>query len=159
LLEQRSYSGPDDIADAPDTVLTLTVGGTTYEHRAYALGFEEESDDPERAALWGYVELVSQFVSGQPGEVLGPESPFESARYLLRSYVADDLDGFEIEPTVLDWPADAPVRLAEAGECASVPAATFGELFTTATQLTFFVDGGVTYRVAVKPVLPGDAAC
>jgi hypothetical protein len=160
LLEQRTYDGPDNIADAPDTVVTLTVDGVTYEHRAYALGFEGPAGvegDEDRAALQGYVELVSDYVTAQPGDVLGPESAFEPEEYLLRSFVADDLSGFEIEPTIETWPADSSVRLVDAGDCAAVPAAAFGELFTTATQLTFFEDDGVVYRLAVKPGLPGDA--
>ncbi len=159
LLEQRTYDGPTNIADAPDTVVTLTVDGVTYEHRAYALGFDDEQGDADRAALQAYVELVSRFVTGEPGEALGAESAFEPAQYLLRSFVEEDLGGYEIEPTIVTWPADAPVRLVEAADCAAVPAAAFGALFTTATQLTFFSDADVTYRLAVKPALPGDDAC
>lgn len=160
LLEQRTYDGPDNIADAPDTVVTLTVDGVTHEHRAYALGFDDLSGvegDEDRAALQGFVELVSQYVTAQPGEVLGQESAFVPEEYLLRAYIADDLSGFEIEPTIVAWPAEAPIRLADAADCAALPAASFGALFATATQLTFFEDAGVVYRLAVKPALPGDA--
>jgi hypothetical protein len=160
LLEQRTYDGPDNIADAPDTVVTLTVDGVTYEHRAYALGFERASGvegDEDRAALQGFVELVSRYVTAEPGEVLGEEAAFVPEEYLLRSFVADDPSGLEIEPTIVPWPAEVPVRLVDAADCAAVPAATVGELFTTATQLTFFEEEGVVFRLAVKPALPGDA--
>ena len=32
-----------------------------------------------------------------------------------------------------------------------------GDLFAEANQLTFFEQDGVTYRLGVKPLLPGDA--
>ena len=44
LLAEVEYPRNDQIADAPDTVVTITVGGTTYRHQAYALGFDTESD-------------------------------------------------------------------------------------------------------------------
>ena len=55
----------------------------------------------------------------------------------------------------MPWPADAPVRLADAGECAAVPVAQFEPLFADATTLTFFTDADETYLVSVVPQDPG----
>ena len=44
-----------------------------------------------------------------------------------------------------------------AATAVAVPAADVAALFADATQLTFFVDEGVTYQLAVKPQLPGSS--
>jgi hypothetical protein len=49
------------------------------------------------------------------------------------------------------------VRLADASECAGLPAAEVGALFADANQLTFFAEDGITYQLTVKPQLPGDS--
>ncbi len=46
LLQERTFESNMNIADAPDTVVTLTVDGVTYEHRAYALGIGGAETDP-----------------------------------------------------------------------------------------------------------------
>ena len=57
--------------------------------------------------------------------------------------------------TLLPWPADAPVRLADAGVCAEAPAADVESLFAGATTPTFFTDADVTYAVSAVPQYPG----
>ena len=57
----------------------------------------------------------------------------------------------------MEWPADASLRLADAGECATIPTGEVGDLFAGANQLTFFADDGITYQLTVKPQLPGDS--
>jgi hypothetical protein len=162
LLQDREYASPDNIADAPDTVVTINALGETFVHRAYALGLAAGTDggetDPDRMALAGFVADAQALVSGPESDVLGPEAPYDADVYLLRSFPVDDTSGYEVEPTLVDWPADAGVALADAAECATLPADVAVPLFADATQLTFFVDGGVTYRVAVTPQLP-DSSC
>ncbi len=156
LLTEREYPYPTNVADAPDTVVTLTVDGVTYEHRANALGMSGGLDgresDPDRAALAAFVDEALAILTAVPAD-----TPYPAEHYLIRSRPVDDLSGFEIEPTVVDWPADSGVALADASGCVNVPAADFATLFEQANQLTFFTDGGVTYSLAVKPQLPGDA--
>ena len=53
------------------------------------------------------------------------------------------------------WPADAPVRLADADECAEVPVAEFERPVRRRQRLTFFTDADVTYQVSVVPQVPG----
>jgi hypothetical protein len=89
---------------------------------------------------------------------LGEQTIFEADEYGIEALVVDDLSvyGTEgIEPTVVDWPAEATVRLADAATCTVVPASEVGETLETANQLTFFTDAGVTYQVLAKPILPG----
>jgi hypothetical protein len=163
LLADVTYTPPANIADATDTVVTITVGGKTFEHRAYALGHaggpEGGETDEARARLLDFVIAATDLTSAPAGE-LGPEQPYRSDTYMIRASEAGSSettgDGpIDILPTRVDWPADAPVRLAAAGECAEVPTAPFTELFQNANQLTRFVDAGVPYSVAVTPRVPG----
>ena len=48
LLADITYAPNDMVADAPDTVVTITVDGTTYVHRAYALGIDDEHGSGSR---------------------------------------------------------------------------------------------------------------
>lgn len=158
LLTDREYDSPDNIADAPDTVVTIHANGETYVHRAYALGIgggpDGERETGERGELQAFVDAATAgTIDGDP---TGGEQRFEPETYLVRATPVDDLSSYELEPTVLDWPTDVPLVLADAAECAAVPAAAVADLFTDATQLTFFVEDGVTYQLSVRPELPGD---
>jgi hypothetical protein len=156
LLTTRDYTDPTNIADAPDTVVEIAAYGEVYEHRAYALGMGGDETDELRVALAGFVtDVTGDWLNGDNPE-LGPEQAYTSDSFLVRALEVGDYQG-DIEPTVVDWPADSSVRLVDAGECAVVPAAEVSELFAAANQLTFFADGGVTYQVAAKPQLPGDS--
>jgi hypothetical protein len=163
LLADVTYTRPGNIADAADTVVTITVGGETFEHRAYALGLaggpEGGETDEARARLLDFVVAATNLAS-TPSDDVGPDQPYRSDTYLIRSSEArspqNSGDGaIDIVPTRVDWPADAPVRLAAAGECAEVPTAAFSELFQKANQLTQFVDAGVPYSLTVTPRVPG----
>lgn len=154
LLADVEYTNPTNIADAPDTVVEIAANGETFVHRAYALGISDETD-PARAALADFVaQATGDWLYGDNPE-LGPEAPYTSDTFLIRASEVGDYTG-DIEPTVVDWPADASVRLADAGECAAVPAPEVGDLFADANQLTFFAEDGITYQLTVKPLLPGD---
>ena len=161
LLQDVEYVQPDNIADAPDTVVTINVGDATYVHRAYALGMAGGPDggetDPARVALADFIADVQAYVNDPVNAEVSEASTFEAATYLIQSYPVDDTSGYDMEPTFVEWPADVSVRLVNAAECAAIPAAEVSALFADANQLTFFTEGGVTYRVAVKPQLPGDA--
>ena len=158
LLTEREYTDPTNIADAADTVVEITANGETYRHQAYALGLSGDGTETDelRQALADFVaEATGDWLYGENPE-LGPEQPYTSDTYLVRALEVGDYQG-EIEPTVVDWPADAGVQLATATECAEVPATEVDALFADATQLTFFAEGGVTYQIAAKPQLPGDS--
>jgi hypothetical protein len=154
LLMEREYEGPTNIADASDTVVTINADGQTFVHRAYALGLDEGlgegtgDTDEARADLLAFVEAATAM-----GDV--QTEPFEPTTYLVRSFPVDDLSGYEIEPTIVEWPL-ADVSLADADDCIAIDATAIGDVFADANQLTFFEQAGVTYQLAVKPQLPGD---
>lgn len=151
LLTERGYESPDNVADAPDTVVTIHANGETYVHRAYALGIgglDGSAETGDRAELQAFIDEAT-------GVVVDDERPFEPETYLVRATPVDDLSAYEVEPTRVDWPDDVSLAPADAHDCGEVPAAEVAELFAEANQLTFFVDGDVIYRVSVKPQLPG----
>jgi hypothetical protein len=157
LFQPGSYKGPEDtIADAPYTVVRLTADGTTIEHRAYALGIDGD-EEGDRARLAEFVALATDLAAAVGEDELGPEEPYESETYRIRATVVDDTSGFDIEPTVVDWPETASVRLTDATQCAVVPVDEVVDLFAEATQLTFFREDGVVYQVSAVPALPGDS--
>ena len=162
LFRDIEYEEATNIADAPYTVVTISANGETFVHEAYALGLggDGTESDEDRAQLASFVEQASDVVTAAGADTLGPQAEFEATSYLFRATVADEtaLDG-DVTPTMVDWPADAPVRLADASDCATVPAEPFRDLFASANQLTWFVDDGVTYQLVVKPELPGVPTC
>jgi hypothetical protein len=164
LLGNVTYSRPDNIADAADTVVTVTVNGETFEHRAYALGLGGGPDggetDAARARLFDFVAAATDLTSDPVADEIGPAEPYRSDSYLIRALEAEDTEPtgdapIDIEPTLVVWPSDAPVRLAAAAECAEVPTNGLARLFEDANQLTRFVDDGVAYSLAVTPRVPG----
>jgi hypothetical protein len=163
LLQQVEYEQPTNIADASTARVTINVNGETYVHEAYALGIalaEETGQEatPERQALAGFIAELNDLTALVGAQELGEQTIFEPSEYGIEALVVDDLSPYGsdgIEPTVVDWPAEVSVRLADAGRCTVVPAAEVGETLTAANQLTFFEDDGVTYQVLAKPILPG----
>jgi hypothetical protein len=159
LFEAGDYEGPEaTVADAAHTVVRISANGTTIEHRAYALDIDPDvAGSEDRARLAAFVERATDLQTAVAADALGAEEPYEADSYRIRATVVTDDSGYEIEPTVVDWPSTASVRLADAVECAVVPADEAAPVFTGATQLTWFRDGDVTYQVAVVPSLPGES--
>jgi hypothetical protein len=114
------------------------------------------AEDSARQRLQEFVEIMSNVEPTVGAAALGPEAPFAPAQYLIQAMPIDPatLD-VDIEPTIVAWPADAPVRLADASTCAVLPAEVAAPLFDDATTLTFFSEADVTYAVAVVQQVPG----
>ena len=108
-----------------------------------------------REALQGFVDEVQTILLGASGGEL-----FQPEEYEIWAQ-PDDVANYADEPgpTVQPWPAETGVALADASTCLAVPAASVQPVFEAANQLTFFEDQGVTYRLIVRPVLPGAERC
>ena len=151
LLAAVEYPRNDMIADASDLVVRIQADGGTYEHRAYALGFEDETD-PARAALAAFVVDATAATD----DVMAPVTAYESDAFLIQARpVTPEELGDEVPPSIVPWPADQPVRLVDASVCATVPWADGEALFVDATQVTLFDDAGTTYQITAVPRLPG----
>ena len=156
LLEHREYAGNDMIADAAFTNVRIRIDGEEYVHSAYALGLDDETD-PDRSALQEFVERALDPATLVDADALGEEDPFETDSFLVLAYESDPAMEAETEPApeVVDWPAEASVRLADATVCAELPVDEVAQVLADATQLTWFEDDGVIYRVAATPRVPG----
>lgn len=165
MLADVEYEAPTNIADASTTRLTISVNGETYVHEAYALGLalpdgSGEETTPERQALADFVAQLSDLPTLAGADNLGETALAEPEFYAIEAVVVDDLSAYGsdgIEPTVVEWPADVTVRLADATTCTEVPAAEVGPTLADANQLTFFSDADVTYQVLARPVLPSSS--
>ena len=160
LAEPPAYVPNTMIADAPDTVLVLQAKGGSFRHQANALGFDTETDK-DRKRFAAFVTALQNISDAAGADTLGPEEIHTATEYRIMSMPVDlaNWEGSVPEPTVVEWPADAPVRLADIGECGQVDAAFGDPLFLEATELTFFSDADAVYQVFAAPLLPGDATC
>ncbi len=168
LGEIPDYTGETNIADAPNTVVSLQTDTGTYTHSAYALGIASDAagnptdeSTPARQALADFVAQVTDLEATVGAGELGSSSLLEPSAYRLQSSVVDEatLGGYDVEPTLVDWPATTGLALADATTCAVLTAEAAGGVFDGATSLTFFRDGDALYSLAVAVQLPGDPAC
>jgi hypothetical protein len=167
LFADIDYSAELNVADASTATVVVSVDGETWTHQAEALGLGADDASggeatPEREALLAFTQQLGDLASLVGPDALGPEAPFEPADYLMLATVVDDPSQYasdDIEPTVVEWPATGPVRLADvAGSetmCTTISASDAGELFTAANQLTLFTEAGITYQVIPVQQLPG----
>ena len=163
LLQEIDYEQPTNIADASTAQVTINVNGETYVHEAYALGLAipgegGQETTPQRQALADFIAQLNDLAGLVGADELGEQEIFDPSEYGIEALVVEDLSVYGsdgIEPTVVDWPADVTVRLADATTCTVVPASEVGEVLGAANQLTFFTDADVTYQVLAKPILPG----
>jgi hypothetical protein len=168
LAPPPDYTAEMTVADVQDTVVSLSAGGSTYTHSAYALGFEtddqgnpEPESTPARVALLEYTQLLSDLPSAVGADQLGPESMFEPTEYRLQAtpVVEADLAGIDPAPSIVDWPESTGLDLATAAECARLTADAAGSVFADADSNTYFRQADVLYRISVAGVLPGNAPC
>lgn len=162
LAPPPDYQVDSTIADAPDTVVTVSTSDGTWEHRAYALALGGEPETtPARRALADFVARVGDLVAVVGAAELGPEAIHEPDEYRMRAIATDEsaAEGLELPPTIVDWPSGSGISLADATDCVRAGADVIGELLTGANELTWFRDGGVVHIVAAAGVLPGDPPC
>lgn len=158
------YSLPAEnmIADAPDTVVAITVNGTTSVHRAYALGIDSPDGGPSTPArdnLLRFVTQVTDVATAVGSGNVGSEAAFAPDGYRFQAMVVDPTQWADPAPTIVEWPADAGAVLADSTQCAVLAGAVGDSLFATATQLTFFQEAELVYQLSVAGVLPGDPSC
>ena len=168
LLREVDYADDAEqlIADASTAQVEIAADGETWVHSAYALGIDSlpaaagdgAELSPDRAALQDFVESLADLGTLVGAENLGEQEIYEPSAYQLLAFPVDDPSAFErdgIEPTLLDWPTDAGVSLADAESCVEVDADMVGPVLTGADELTLFADDGTTYQVLARPVIPG----
>lgn len=170
LAPPPDYTSEADqlVADAPNTVVTISAAGATFSHSAYALGLMgddgtggDDESTPARRTLFGFVHALEDLAAVVGAENLGEEAIDRPTEFRLQSYAVTegDLASFDPAPTIVDWPASTGLDLAAAAECARVSADAAGAIFADADQNSVFRQGDALYRLAVAAVLPGDRPC
>ena len=158
LLTQREYDNPTEHRrcarhrrhrSRPTAPRTSTV--------AYALG-DRRRDRRTALGLAEFVaEATGEWLYGDNPE-LGPEQAYVPESFLIRATPVTDLSAYEIEPTVVPWAEDVP-PLTEAAECLAVPADVALQLFSEATQLTFFQEGDTVYQITAEAAAARGDGC
>jgi hypothetical protein len=161
------------IADAPTTVITISVDELARTVRVYALG--EMTERPEgmpedvfraRQDLQALVTMLTGPGDWLPQGSLGPVADYEaSGSRLILSDVRHDE---ELPQAEIAWPLDDPLADfgAPAGaagyRCGVVDGEDWSTLHaeaTAANQLTPWVDDGAAYSILFRPLLPDEAGC
>lgn len=161
------------IADAPTTVITISVDETERTVRVYALGEMTERPEgmPEDVyrARQELQDLVTK-LTGLDGWLregsLGPENPYASAA--ARLILPDQRPVEDLPQEPIAWPLPEPLDtfgepagaagyrcgIVEGEEWATVEAAAMN-----ANQLTPWVDGDATSTILFRPLLPDETGC
>jgi hypothetical protein len=150
LNREVVYKPNDLIADAADTVLSLTIDGKTYRHSANALSMNDTEPDADKAALRAFVTTLE---ASQPTG----SKPAETAQYAVMAVPAAGTDSVEPKPLTMDWPANTGVSLAAGQPCQLVDAAKLAPVLASARENTRFTEGGAAYVVFARQAIPGNA--
>ena len=98
--------------------MTINVGGQTFVHTAYALGFDEETD-PARQRLADFVADASTLTAVVPEGSLSDATQFVPPAYEIQATAGDP--SASSHATEVDWVSDSGITLAPAAECVQVP--------------------------------------
>jgi hypothetical protein len=167
LLGDLDYGQPP-VADAPDTIVTVTANGREHRHVANALGVSDglggarrqvsEQAEKNRQALRSFVGAVEAL---PPGEA--PWRPSAVAVYALGDYVPEpDLPQPAREWPLATKPAIVPAASANAIPCTVIDGADVDVLLATlkeANARTPWMVGGRAVSLAFRPVVPGQPGC
>jgi hypothetical protein len=184
--EQAGLGGPDRtydaerVPDAPATVFTLNLGGTTRTVTVTALGLSSgtPSDVPPeerraRAALQALTGQLADLQSWLPSGSVGTDHPFQpaSTRVFVTPGAPQGSSGAPPQPTI-DWPIAPPLASfgspistplnGGAVRCGIVTGADLSKLLPLAeraNQLTPWASGGHLFALAFRPLLPDESGC
>lgn len=155
--------GQPPVADAPDTIVTITANGSEHRHVANALGMEQRtgaaagiSDQAaaNRRALRAFVEATSALPPGQ--EMWQPPAV---AVYVVGHYVPEP----DLPQPAREWPlATAPATTGGAAPCTlveGVDVQTLLDALARANARTPWMIGGQAWSLAFRPIVPGQPGC
>jgi hypothetical protein len=162
------------VADAPTTVFTLRVDGTTHTVRVYALaempdrgpGMSQEEFDA-RGRLLDLTARLGLLQEWLPEGAVGASTGYVGSG--ARVYVSARPAHTDLKEPAIDWPLAEP--LAGFGAPTELPDTRCGVVtggawidsllpaVRTANQLTPWTDAGRRFGLVVRPLLPDERAC
>lgn len=174
-VREGATFGRPGVADAPDTRITLTEGGTTVRVDVSALS-EALPEDPAltaeqqaaRAKMSAFIESLSDLRTlVGAGNVTGStQYAPERLAAVAAPWRADGVEPGVSAPPARTWPGPAlPGELAGAGidvGCATVTGDQVAAVLAAAKDanaLTPWTSGGKQWRVTLRPLLPDEADC
>jgi len=151
--------GRPQVADPPATTLELDAGGGRVVHRAYGLAPSGTESTPARERLARFVAGLHD-LAGAAGSHLGPDERYRPARLgvIARPATPGELgpDDEGATAAVRRWPDAAGSLARSGGRCVEVPVAAAGPTLAAASTGDRFSQGGTTYVVYVRVLLPGE---
>jgi hypothetical protein len=157
--------GRPPVADAPDTVVTITAGGRPHRHVAYALGLSDGTEEEasigvtdrqaaNRRSLRAFVAATQEL---PPGEM--EWEPSEVAVRVLGDYQPDP----ELPQADVAWPLERrPALSGEGNPCVQVTGpdtAVLLQALAGANARTPWVVDGRRLSLAFRPIVPGQPGC
>lgn len=163
LLEGPLEFGRPSVADAPDTTVTITAGGTTHRHVANALGSGDdgaagagsgltETEVANRRALSTFVAATQNLPPGERAWV-----PSAVAVYGLGPYSAEP----ELPQNEVEWPLAEPPAVGDQS-CTLVvgdEVTVLLDVLSRASARTPWLVDGTRQALAFRPVVPGQSGC
>lgn len=148
LLREVDY-GEMQVSDAGTTDVTVNVDGRAWAHSAYALDIQMPQS-ADRKALAGFITKVQ--------EIAGPvaNADFKPVALVAHAQETEQRPTSQLKPTIRDWPGAAPLV---AVRCEVISDTAVVKTIVDGTDNTYYRDGGKTFQVAARPLLPGDPGC
>ena len=158
LLDGPLDFGRPPVADAPDTIVTITAGGRTHRHQASALGVDDGmvggTAAANRRALQAFVAATQALPPGQDAW-----RPPAVAVHVVGDYTPDP----NLPQPARNWPLASPPAATGAGyPCTLISGEDVRLLLDAlgrANARTPWIIAGVAKSVAFRPVVPGQPGC
>jgi hypothetical protein len=163
--------GSVGIADAPATVIRLTVDGETATTRIYALSMLPDRPAGMPASEWevrrstlSFLDDLGDLTSWLPASGIGDERPYEATGANL--FVGPYRGRPDLPQAQVPWPLDSPPgadgRPAAGYRCETVTGGEWTaieEAAGEATTLTPWTSDGERYQVLIRPLFPDEDGC
>ncbi len=169
LLGGEVDYGDPAVTHMPDTLVDVTVDGSTSSQSAYALGFDDgttvglnDSQITARAALQDFIDTAQALVQAD-SELY---TPAELVAYRLSAQAAPPIEEPYLVQKPRSWPIPTlppPARETDLSSCVLIAGQEAADLLTAlqeANELTPWLIGSEPpARLAFRSLLPGDPGC
>ena len=149
LLRTVDYGRPP-VSDAGTVDVSVDVDGHTWIHSAYALNIGSAEQSPERRTLSAFIASVHKIVDPVATHA------YEPMALVATAWQAAPQPGQTPGPKVKPWSGATPLGT---GSCQVVSDPALVRELAGGTETTLYRQGGTTYQLGLRPLLPGDKGC